>query len=105
MAEPGGEKRVRAVVQPGPDRAADRDGGGEEPGERGGPAEVMAEDEDVMGGEAEAGDGDGQRQFAAAGELAEDEPPPVVLFEEGVDQGVEEGQEQVGGERVNAEPM
>src|SRR5262245_24822136 len=57
VAEPGGGEGVGFVVKPGPAGTADGDGEGEEPSERRSPAEVEAEDEDVVGGEAEATDG------------------------------------------------
>ena len=45
--------------------------------------------------------GDRRRERREAAELAEDEPPPVVLFHERVDQGVEEAEEAVLPRRVD----
>ena len=59
VADPGGGERVASVVEPGPECTADDDGKRKEPGEGREPAEIELKDEDMVGGEADAADGDG----------------------------------------------
>ena len=103
VAEPGTGEMAGAVVEPGPEEAGGGDHQGDREGQDSEAPQEMADHQDVVGGEGQGRHHRRRGEGEPAVQASEDEPAPVVLLQEGVDDRVERGEEEELRARVDPE--